>query len=103
MAAGSRLAATGAGLLAPIGLVPGTPLRWWRGSEARTLALASALVSAADLAGARLVLVSHSFRGTALAGVISGTSISAIPALPISTTSRITITTTGTPADSTAG
>jgi hypothetical protein len=59
--------------------------------------LASGLVSVlvVDLAGARLVLVSHSFRGTALAGVISGTSTSAIRALRISTTSPTTTTTTG--------
>ena len=39
----------------------GTRLQWWRGLEGRTLASGLVSVLVADLAGARLVLVSHSF------------------------------------------
>ena len=59
--------------------------RWWLGLAARALVLASASVSVADLAGARWVGVSHSFRGTARAAVISATSTSATRTSPIST------------------
>src|ERR1700680_1462355 len=53
MAAGWILTAPGAGLRDPTGSGLTTLPRWWPGLEARALALASALVSAADLAGAR--------------------------------------------------
>ena len=53
MAYGYLLAATGAGLLDPSGCGLTTLRLWWPGLEARALASASALVSAADLAGVR--------------------------------------------------
>ena len=62
-----------------------------------------ALGSVVGLAGARSVGVSHSFRGTARAGVISATLTSATRTSPISTTSRIIITTTETAAGFTEG
>jgi len=103
MAAGCRLAATGAGLPDPIGRGLGTRPPWWRGLEGRALASALVLASVADSAGARSVGVSHSFRGMARAGVISGTSTSATRALRTSTTSPTTITITGMAAVLTAG
>src|ERR1700685_3273645 len=69
MDAGCRSAVTGAGLLDRIGCGLGMRPRWWPVSEARALALGSALASAVDLAGARSVGVSHSFRGMELAEV----------------------------------
>src|SRR5271165_478704 len=91
-AAGFHSAATGAGLLDLItcGLI--THRLWWLGSEARALGLDSDLVLVADLAGARWVGVSHSFRGTVRAAVISATSTSATRTSPISRTSPTTIT-----------
>jgi hypothetical protein len=93
MAAGYRLAVTGAGLLDLIGYGRGMRPLWWPGSEARAGELALVLAVASD--GARWDLVSHSFHGTARAAVISETSTSVTRVSSTSRTSPTTITTTG--------
>src|SRR5580693_1554118 len=92
---GYRLAAIGVGRLdlTMRGLI--TRQRSWPGLVAPALVV--------GLAGARSVGVSHSFRGTARAGVISATLTSATRTSPTSTTSRIIITTTETAAGFTEG
>src|SRR5580692_209906 len=99
--AGYRLAAIGVGRLdlTMRGLI--TRQRSWPGLVAPALVLG--LGSVVGLAGARSVGVSHSFRGTARAGVISATLTSATRTSPTSTTSRIIITTTETAAGFTEG
>src|SRR5579863_2775038 len=97
--AGSHSAATGDGRLDLTGCVRGTLPRWLPGTAARDGVSASVLVAA--LAGARSASGNLSSRGITAAGVISGTSTSAIRALQTSTTLLTTITTTAMAADST--